>query len=57
MAGYAFEHPADVFPRFVERGPLFDAKGLTHPLLPACKAVRNAVKLGEGPATHRVERA
>jgi hypothetical protein len=46
LAGYAFEHPEDVFPEFVERGPLFDAAGLAHPLLPADKAVRNDLNLG-----------
>ena len=48
IAGYSFEHPAHVFPQFVERGPLFDAKGLAHPLLPAAKAICNDVKLGDG---------
>ena len=48
LAGYAFEHPDDVLPQFVEEGPLFEAEGLTHPLLPASKAVRNEVKLGDG---------
>lgn len=48
LAGYAFEHPADVFPQLVEHGPLFDAKGLTHPLLPADRAIRNDLKLGDG---------
>lgn len=48
LAGYAFEHPYDVLPEFVTRGPLFEAAGLTHPLLPAGKAVRNDVKLGDG---------
>jgi len=48
LAGYAFEHPGDVFPQFVEQGPLFDAMGLTHPLLVADKAIRNDVKLGGG---------
>lgn len=46
LAGYAFEHPGDVLPEFVERGPLFDAKEITHPLLPAELAVRNDVMLG-----------
>ena len=46
LAGYAFEHPNDVLPEFVERGPLFDAKEITHPLLPAELAVRNDVMLG-----------
>jgi len=48
LAGYAFEHPGDVLPQFVEKGPLFEAEGMTHPLLPGKKAVRNGVKLGGG---------
>lgn len=48
LAGYAFEHPADVLPEFVEQGPLFDAKEMTHPLLPVNKAVCNDVRLGDG---------
>ncbi len=48
LAGYAFEHPSDVFPEFVEHGPLFDATTMAHPLLQADKAVRNDVKLGDG---------
>lgn len=49
LAGYAFEHPGDVLPQFVEKGPpLFDAEGLTHPLLPAERAIRNDVRLGDG---------
>ena len=48
LAGYAFEHPADVLPEFVEEGPLFEASEMAHPLLPADKAVRNDVKLGDG---------
>ncbi len=48
LAGYAFEHPDDVLPEFVECGPLFEAKEITHPLLPAGLAVRNDVKLGAG---------
>ena len=46
VAGYAFEHPDDVLPEFVERGPLFEAKEITHPLLPINVAVRNDVSLG-----------
>lgn len=49
LAGYGFEHPGDVLPQFAEKGPLFVAEGLTHPLLPADKAVRNDVRLGDGP--------
>jgi hypothetical protein len=48
LAGYAFEHPADVMPQLDEGGPLFNALEMTHPLLPADRAVRNDVKLGDG---------
>jgi hypothetical protein len=48
LAGYGFEHPGDVLPQFAEEGPLFEADGLTHPLLAADKAVRNDVRLGDG---------
>ena len=48
LAAYAFEHPADVLPELVESGPLFEAVEMAHPLLPADKAVRNDVKLGDG---------
>jgi len=63
LAGYAYEHPEDVFPEFVGAEPLsheldghkssglgalFDAEGLAHPLLPAGRAVRNDLKLGDG---------
>lgn len=46
LAGYAFEHPDDVLPEFVQRGPLFEAKEITHPLLSVGLAVRNDVMLG-----------
>jgi MutS domain V len=47
LAGYAFEHPADVFPEFTspEQG-LFQAEDFAHPLLPAAKAIRNNLTLG-----------
>lgn len=48
LAGYAFEHPADVLPEFVEQGPLFEAQEMAHPLLPSDKAIRNDLKLGDG---------
>ncbi len=48
LAAYAYERPTDPFPEFVADGPLFDATGITHPLLPEEKAVRNDVKLGDG---------
>jgi tetratricopeptide (TPR) repeat protein len=46
ISAYAFEHPADPFPAFVEEGPLFDGKGLGHPLLQEKACVRNDVCLG-----------
>jgi membrane protein implicated in regulation of membrane protease activity len=46
LSGYAYEHPADVFPEFAETSPCFDAEGLAHPLLPDPGAVRNDVCLG-----------
>ncbi|MEJ2008016.1 MAG: DNA mismatch repair protein MutS [Acidobacteriota bacterium] len=47
LAGYAYEHPADVFPEFAspEQG-LFQAEGFAHPLIPENKAVRNDLTLG-----------
>ena len=48
LAGYAYEHPEDVFPEFVEASPCFEAEGLAHPLLSDRDAVRNDVCLGGG---------
>jgi DNA mismatch repair ATPase MutS len=45
VSGYAFEHPEDPFPEIVEEGPVFDASGLGHPLLPAGACVRNDLRL------------
>ena len=45
LAGYAYEHPADIFPEFVEHGPCFNAEGFAHPLLPRGHAVANDLKL------------
>jgi DNA mismatch repair ATPase MutS len=45
-AGYAYEHPGDVFPEFVETSPIFEAEGLAHPLLSDSDAVRNDVRFG-----------
>jgi hypothetical protein len=49
LAGYAFEHPADVLPEFSNEPPCFEAEGLAHPLLPVEHAVRNDVTLGREP--------
>jgi hypothetical protein len=48
LSAYAYEHPEDVLPEFVATASVFDAEGLAHPLLPAGKAIRNDVKLGDG---------
>ena len=50
LSGYAYEHAEDVFPEFAGAGevvPLFEAEAMAHPLLPARKAVRNDLKLGD----------
>ncbi len=53
LSAFAYEHPGYGMPEFIEKGPLFDAEGLAHPLLPAGKAagksdaVENDVKLGD----------
>lgn len=50
FAWHAFERPGDVDPEFVEaaEGPLFDAEGLGHPLLPEATCVRNDLRLDAG---------
>lgn len=45
LAGYASENPHDPMPELVAEGPLFEGRGIAHPLLPG-KAVRNDVHLG-----------
>ena len=47
LSAYTAEHPRDVFPEITERGPLFDAEKLGHPLLDENICVRNDVRLGE----------
>ncbi|HMD32863.1 MAG TPA: hypothetical protein VKG84_13195, partial [Candidatus Acidoferrales bacterium] len=46
LAGYAYEHPADVFPEFTDGRALFQAEGLAHPLLPEGQAIQNDVAIG-----------
>lgn len=47
-AAYTFENPDDPFPEVVEdAGPLVEARGLGHPLLPKASCVRNDLSLGE----------
>jgi hypothetical protein len=45
MGTYVFEHQEDAWPELSEGAPVFEAKGLGHPLLGADKCVRNDVKL------------
>ena len=47
LSGYAYEHPADTFPEFVERGPFLHAKAMAHPLIPRAKAVANDLQLDD----------
>jgi len=45
IAGYAFEHPNDPFPEFVEEGASFDATALGHPLISNSQNVRTDLRL------------
>jgi len=45
LASHAFEHPDDPFPAIATDGPLVDARGIGHPLIPAERLVRNDVRL------------
>ena len=51
LSGYAYEHPGDVFPEFVDPQEVdsvgcFRAEGLAHPLLPLDRVARNDLELG-----------
>jgi hypothetical protein len=50
LATFAYEHPADPFPVLSAAGPVFEADGLGHPLLPGATSVRNDVRLGGVPS-------
>jgi MutS domain V len=45
LARYAFEHPSDPFPQFVDGAPIFKAAQLGHPLIPASARVCNDVDI------------
>jgi hypothetical protein len=49
LAGYAFDHPGDPFPEFLESAASVEAEGICHPLLEAEHAVRNDVRLCRAP--------
>ncbi len=46
LASYTFENPSDPFPELVDGGPIYEATGLGHPLLPSSRCVRNDIRLG-----------
>ena len=50
FAAYAFEHPADPFPQFMdaESSATFHAEELGHPLIPSARCVRNSVRFDNG---------
>ncbi len=45
LSGYGYERPDDIFATISDKGPLIDAGGLGHPLLPEAKCRRNDVRL------------
>jgi hypothetical protein len=49
LAGYAFEHPDDLFPELIEdsNASYLEAKQMGHPLIPADKCVRNDIRLDD----------
>jgi hypothetical protein len=46
LATYAYEHPGDVFPEFVEGGACVEAEEIGHPLIAAAACVRNSLRIG-----------
>ncbi|MGO8699552.1 MAG: MutS-related protein [Limisphaerales bacterium] len=56
LAGYAYEHPADVFPEWMDKSasPLIEAQGLAHPLIAESRAVRNDILLDSHRPLHVV---
>lgn len=45
LASFAFEHPEFAMPEIEASGPLFDARSLGHPLIPAGRRVTNDIRL------------
>ena len=46
LAAFAHANPTDPFPEIDDGGPIYDAEGLGHPLLPGGPGVRNDLSLG-----------
>ena len=47
LASFAYEHPTFAMPEIVVTGPLFDARGLGHPLIPGARRVVNDIRLDD----------
>src|SRR5260370_29803872 len=47
LSTYSFEHPGDTCPELVEKGLLFDAEALGHPLLDETTCLRNDLQLSD----------
>ena len=47
LSSFAFEHPSFAMPSVIERGPLFDARDLGHPLIPEDRRVPNGLRLDD----------
>lgn len=45
LAGYAYEHPENVFPEIVTDQKIFEGHQIGHPLIPENKVVRTSLKL------------
>ena len=45
LASYAYEHPDDPFPQFIDGPASFAGTDLGHPLIPAARCVRNDVSI------------
>jgi len=45
LASFAYEHPDFATPAVIEGGPLFDARELGHPLIPAGRRITNDLRL------------
>jgi DNA mismatch repair ATPase MutS len=47
LSTYSYEHPGDTVPELAEKGPVFEAEGLGHPLLAESTCVRNDLQFGD----------
>jgi DNA mismatch repair ATPase MutS len=45
LSGYAYEHPENTFPLFLDNEVIFEGREMGHPLLPTAVCVRNDVRL------------